>query len=68
MTAQPLGGDLLDQAAAAGHLNVTERHIRRLRAENGLPFIKLGSKVRFLRSDLDEFIAEARVVRGRGAA
>jgi excisionase family DNA binding protein len=52
----------LDLAEAAEYLGTSERHVRRLVAEHGLPFVKLGRKVRFQVTDLDAFI-EANTVR-----
>ena len=50
------GGGLLDVGEAAAYLNTTERHIRRLRNEMRLPYVKFGSKLRFLRDDLDAYV------------
>ena len=50
------GGGLLDVGEAAAYLNTTERHIRRLRNEMRLPYVKVGSKLRFLRDDLDAYV------------
>ena len=50
------GGGLLDVGEAAAYLNTTVRHIRRLRNEMRLPFVKVGSKLRFLRDDLDAYV------------
>ncbi len=44
---------LVDIPTLAGHLGVTERHIRRLVAERRIPFIKVGYLVRF---DCDEIL------------
>ena len=49
-------GGLLDVGEAAAYLNTTERHIRRLRNEMQLPYVKVGSKLRFLRDDLDTYV------------
>ncbi|MBT7691583.1 MAG: helix-turn-helix domain-containing protein [Gemmatimonadales bacterium] len=51
-----LEGPLLDTAQAATYLNTSVRHIRRLRNERRLAFVKLGGKLRYQRIDLDEFI------------
>lgn len=40
-------GELLTEAQLAEQWNTTVRHVRRLRVEGGLPFIKLGRLVRF---------------------
>ena len=50
------GGGLLDVGEAAAYLSTTERHIRRLRNEMRLPYVKVGSKLRFLRDDLDAYV------------
>ena len=63
---QPDANQLLDDAQAAARLGTTPRHLRRLRAEHGLPCVRLGAKVRFLRSDLDDFVSRSRVVAGSG--
>jgi hypothetical protein len=39
------------------------RHIRRLRAESGLPYRKIGSRVRFVPTEVDAW-ADDRAVRG----
>ena len=42
------GGDtLLDIEGAAHMLGTTVRHLRRLRSENRIPYVKLGGKLRF---------------------
>ncbi len=51
------GGDtLLDIEGAAHMLGTTVRHLRRLRSENRIPYVKLGGKLRFRRADLVGFI------------
>lgn len=40
-------GELLTEAQLAEQWQTTVRHIRRLRVEGGLPFVKLGRLVRF---------------------
>ena len=37
-------------------LGTTVRHLRRLRSENRIPYVKLGGKLRFRRADLVGFI------------
>lgn len=59
-TALAIPAELLDGQGAAEYLHTTERHLRRLRTDHGLPCVRLGTKVRFLRSDLDEFVARSR--------
>ena len=49
--------ELLGVAGAAVYLNTSERHVRRLRAENRLRYVKVGAKLRFRREDLDGFIS-----------
>lgn len=58
---------LLDIAAAAEHLNVTERWMRRAVAERRIPFVKVGRFVRFDVCDLDRWIESRRVPAGRDA-
>lgn len=53
---------LLDISAAADRLGCSDRFVRRLVQERRIPFIKLGgTRVRFLDSDLDQWIAKQRV-------
>lgn len=53
---------LLDIRAAANKLGCSERFVRRLVQERRIPFIKLGgTRVRFMNSDLDHWIAAQRV-------
>lgn len=53
---------LLDIRAAAERLGCSERFVRRLVQERRIPFVKLGgTRVRFLNSDLDHWIAAQRV-------
>lgn len=53
-------GVLLDRAAAARYLNVTERWIARALTEGRIPKVKLGLLVRIDKRDLDAFIEAAR--------
>ena len=48
---------LLGVADAAAYLNTSERHVRRLRAEHRIRYVKVGAKLRFRREDLDGFIS-----------
>lgn len=49
---------LLDIRAAANRLGCSERFIRRLVQERRIPFVKLGgTRLRFVESDLDRWIA-----------
>mgnify|MGYP006098265369 CR=1 FL=1 len=49
-------GPLLDVDGAADLLGTSVRHIRRLRAASRIPFVKIGAKLRFRRSELDAYI------------
>ena len=49
--------ELLGVADAAAYLNTSERHVRRLRAEHRIRYVKVGAKLRFRREDLDGFIS-----------
>ena len=51
--------ELMDEKPAAEYMATTPRHLRRLR-EQGLPCVRIGAKVRYLRADLDRFIDAAR--------
>ena len=53
---------LYDDEAAAEYLgNTTKRHLERLRARREIPFIRVGRKIRYKKSDLDEYIENNRV-------
>jgi excisionase family DNA binding protein len=52
---------LLDAAAAAIYLDTTERHLRRLTADYELPYVRVGRKVRFQTTDLDQWLTTRRV-------
>jgi excisionase family DNA binding protein len=53
---------LLDVGGAASRLGCSERFIRRLVMERRIPFVKLGgTKVRFVASDLEEWITDQRI-------
>jgi|GEM_PF-1453652 len=62
------GGDLLDVTAAAAYLGTPVRFTRRLIAERRIPFHKIGRYVRIRRTDLDTYIAQARVEQESGTA
>ena len=49
--------ELLGVADAAAYLNTSERHVRRLRAEHRIRYVKVGAKLRFRREDLDAYVA-----------
>jgi excisionase family DNA binding protein len=51
---------LLDIAAVAEHLGVTVRHVRRLVAEQRIPFIKWWHLIRFDPVELREWLDQAR--------
>jgi excisionase family DNA binding protein len=52
---------LLDIAAVAEQLCVTERHVRRLVAERRIPYVKVGRFVRFDPTDIADWISAARI-------
>ena len=52
---------LLDYEFAARYLCTTTRHVRELWARRELAAIKVGRSVRFIKTDLDAFIAANRV-------
>ena len=53
------GADLLDDKAAAAHLQVSPGTLSVWRSTGryNLPFLKIGRKVRYRRSDLDAWMA-----------
>ena len=51
---------LIDVPALAVELGVTQRFIRRLVAEDRLPFLKIGKFVRFDPREIDEWVASCR--------
>lgn len=54
-------GALLDIAALAERLGVTERFVRRLVAERRIPFLKIGKFIRFEPTDVAAWIDQQRV-------
>ncbi len=54
-------GALLDIAALAGRLGVTERFVRRLVAERRIPFLKIGKFIRFEPANVAAWIGQQRV-------
>ncbi|MBC8194215.1 MAG: helix-turn-helix domain-containing protein [Acidimicrobiia bacterium] len=50
------GSDLLDPEQAAAYLNTSIRHIRRMRDECRIAYVKIGGKLRYRRRDLDDFV------------
>jgi len=53
-------GHLLDVAAAADHLGVSEAFVRRLVLERRVRYFKVGRFVRFRAPDLDAFVEAGR--------
>jgi excisionase family DNA binding protein len=53
---------LLDVAALARRLGVTERFVRRLVEDHRVPFLKIGKFVRFHPDDIDDWLESKRVV------
>jgi excisionase family DNA binding protein len=51
---------LIDVPALAVELGVTQRFVRRLVAEDRVPFLKIGKFVRFDPSEIDEWVDECR--------
>jgi excisionase family DNA binding protein len=61
MSRQPIEGNpLLDVAAAAAHLGVSEVFVRRLVLERRVRYFKVGKFVRFRAVDLDAFVEAGR--------
>ena len=61
MSTQPVEGSaLLDVAAAAAHLGVSEAFVRRLVLERRIRYFKVGKFVRFRALDLDAFVEAGR--------
>jgi len=54
--------DFLNIAEVAAWLHITERHVRRLVAENRIPNHKIGGLVRLRRSEIHDWLA----TNGRG--
>ena len=55
-------GSPLNIAEAAVVLGISQRHVRRLVSERRIPHLRVaGSRVRFLRSDLDRWLDAQRV-------
>jgi len=53
--------DLLTVAEAAALLKISKSGIRRLQQARRLPFLKIGSSVRFNRADLATYLSKIRV-------
>ena len=55
-------GHLLSRREASAYLAISPRKLDQLVADGNLPRVKIGSCVRFERSDLDAFIAAQKAV------
>jgi excisionase family DNA binding protein len=53
--------ELLDSAALARRLGITERHVRRLVGERRIPFVKVGRFVRFDQQEVVRWLARRSV-------
>src|SRR5579863_8023783 len=53
---------LLDCAQAAHYLSISESFVRKSVASNKIPYVRIGTRTLFRRSDLDEWVS-AHVVR-----
>ncbi len=51
----------LDVEGAAAYLGTSVRHVRRLRAERRVPYLKLRGRLLFLPADLDAYLDACRV-------
>ena len=60
-TGQTTSRALIDLPTRAERLGVNERHIRRLVAENRIPFLKWGHLLRFDPDEVDSWLQRARV-------
>jgi excisionase family DNA binding protein len=58
---KPMATNLLTPEEAADQLGTSIRFVRRLVAERRIPFFHIGKHVRFLSTDVEEFIAAGRV-------
>ena len=52
----PADGELLTEQQLADLWHTSARHIRRLRVEADLPYIKLGRLIRFAQRDIDHWL------------
>jgi excisionase family DNA binding protein len=59
---------LLDVEGVAGHLKISVRHVRRLVLERRIPFLKVGSLVRFDPAELADWLAALQSGRSLDAA
>lgn len=53
--------ELLTAADVAGLFNVSITSVRRLQQQRQIPFLKVGGSVRFLRSDIVQYLQKRRV-------
>ena len=64
---KPTNADRMDpvirEDEAARRLQTTPQHLRRLTAQHGLAYLKIGGRRRYLLSDLDAFIERSRQAR-----
>ena len=60
MTTTPVTDPLLTSDDVAAYLNVSLRYVRRLVAEQRLPYLKIGAKVRFTACDVEHYLASSR--------
>ncbi len=70
LAAQPLAAVALTEKEAACYINMSESYLRKARMDGDLrnrtpgpPFVKIGRAVRYLKHDLDQWLAEHRVSR-----
>lgn len=55
------GSKLLTVAQAAQWLNISPSSVRRLQQRRLVPFVKIGGSVRFLKRDLEAYLARSRI-------
>ena len=53
--------DLLTVAEGADLLKISESSVRRLQSDRKIPFVKICGSVRFVREDIEKYIARCRV-------
>jgi excisionase family DNA binding protein len=54
----------LSQPEAARYLGISERALRRLRYDGGIPYYQIGARVVYDTADLDEYLEDNRVEAG----
>jgi excisionase family DNA binding protein len=64
--AEPGAEKLIDCTEVAKLLGVTLRHVRRLVAERRIPFVKIGSFVRFDPADVRAYVLSCKVAAATG--